>query len=141
MIVTNGSGTVTSNTVTLDVAEVTTASFAAAADAHVRDGTYATQNFGGADRADREAEPHNRQHAQSFLPFNLTGLNTVADATLRLFGRASVATESVSVSVFGVPNNGWTEAGSIGTTSRAWAARPCRRRSSRAPRAGGTTST
>jgi hypothetical protein len=109
VIVSNPHGDVTSNTVTLNVAQVAT--LRAGADAYVRSGAYASQNFGGASelvvKQSRSAD--NTRH--SYLRFDLSGLDTIGNATLRLFGRDNVSTEDVGVSLFGAANTTWSESG------------------------------
>ena len=65
------------------------ATFAAAADAYVRDGTYAGQNFGTATDlvVKRSATLGNTR--ETYLRFGLSGLGDVVDGKLRLFGRSS----------------------------------------------------
>ncbi len=82
----------------------------AAADAHVRDGSYAAQNFGASTELQlkKSAAGSNRE---IFLKFDLSTLTTVSSAKLRLFGRIDSASEQPSVGVFSASGTSWTEAG------------------------------
>jgi hypothetical protein len=109
VVVSNAIDSVSSDTVTLYVGPVTTSSIIAGADAYVRDGSYATQNFGtSSDLVVKQSRTLGNTR-QTYLGFDLEGVNTVGDATLRLFGHSSVATENVSVSVYAVSDNFWSE--------------------------------
>jgi mannose/cellobiose epimerase-like protein (N-acyl-D-glucosamine 2-epimerase family) len=90
----------------------------AAADAYVRDGTYATQNFG--TTTDLNVKKHSAAgySRESYLRFNLSDLSDIETATLRLFGKSTSSTQSVGVGLYAVSNTTW------GETSLNWNNRP-----------------
>jgi hypothetical protein len=86
------------------------------ADAYVRDGTAASQNFGGATELQlkKNATGSNRE---IWLKFDLTQASTIGSATLRVFGRIDSSTETPSVAVYSA-DSAWTE------SSLTWNTRP-----------------
>jgi uncharacterized delta-60 repeat protein len=84
---------------------------AAAADAYVRDGTFAGTNFGSDSSLVVKKGPvgFNRE---SYLRFDLGGVGAVNRAVLRLYGKLSGSDNTnVPVSVSGVADMSWTESG------------------------------
>ncbi|RZL40461.1 MAG: DNRLRE domain-containing protein [Rubrivivax sp.] len=82
----------------------------AAADAHVRNGSYAATNYGASTVLDvkKEAVGYDRQ---SFVKFDLNGITgAVSSATLRLYVTAAGATGIVN-QAFLAASDGWTETG------------------------------
>ena len=84
----------------------------AAADAYVRDGTYADTNFGGAADLQVKSVATAGWNRHTYLRFDLTKFGGgVTSAKLRLHARLdNTASASVPVSVFSGPE-GWTESG------------------------------
>ena len=104
-----------------------------AADAHVRDGTYATQNFGQAARLEVKNSSATSYRRQSFVRFDLTGVGSAADITsakVRLFGNfLNMGVASLPVGIFSVANTTWSENGITLNTAPAagatrWPPRP-----------------
>jgi hypothetical protein len=90
---------------------VVTKTLRATADAYVRDGAFAGQNFGSGDLAVRKATTGG-QTRWTVLKFDLATVSAVTSATLRLFGRLdTTANPSVGVQAFAASNATWTEAG------------------------------
>lgn len=84
----------------------------AAADAYVRDGTYATTNYGQATTLQVRRGAAAGGTRQTVLKFDLTGLATVSQATLRLSGKLdSTASPNVVVQAFAGSYSTWSEAG------------------------------
>jgi hyaluronate lyase len=85
-------------------------SLAAAADAHVRNGSYADTNYGTSTVLDvkKESTGYDRQ---AFVKFDLGGVTgTVSSATLRLYPTAAGATGIVNQALLSASDT-WTEAG------------------------------
>ena len=81
------------------------------ADAYVRDGTYAAQNFGtaGALQAKNGSTSNNRQ---SYIKFNISSLTSFNSVKLRLYGALSNTTATnVVANIFTVAGTGWSETG------------------------------
>jgi mannose/cellobiose epimerase-like protein (N-acyl-D-glucosamine 2-epimerase family) len=100
------------------VAELTNVTLPAAADAYVRDGTYATTNYG--NTTDLNVKKHSAAgySRESYLRFSLTGVGSIDSATLRLFGSSTSATQNVGVGLYAVSNTSW------GETSLNWSNKP-----------------
>jgi subtilisin family serine protease len=89
----------------------TTVNLSAAADAYVRDGTYAPTNFGTATALQVKTTSAVNNNRTSFLRFALTGVGaSVTSAKLRLYGNRAAATTATD-SAFAVSSNSWTETG------------------------------
>ena len=85
----------------------------AAADAHVRDGTFAGTNYGGAGAMEVRLSSTAGNRREAYLRFDLSQVPSaaqIASAKVRLWGRLSAA-GSVSVGLFPVASNAWTESG------------------------------
>jgi hypothetical protein len=83
----------------------------AAADVFVRDGSYASQNFGSSTELQLK-KGGTGSNREDDLKFDLAGITSVSSAKLRLWGRIDSSTEKPSVAVFGGTTNlNWTEAG------------------------------
>jgi endo-1,4-beta-xylanase len=82
----------------------------ASADASVRDGIYAANNYGTATSMDiKNSTTDFTRYA--YIKFDISGISpTVANARLRLYGRHN-GTVSPNTSAYGVTNNSWTETG------------------------------
>jgi hypothetical protein len=82
---------------------------AAAADAYVRDGTYAGQNFGPAGELQLKKSGSAGSTREAYLRFDLAGVSSVGSAKLRLFGRIDSSTERPGVAVYSAANTTWGE--------------------------------
>jgi hypothetical protein len=82
---------------------------AAAADAYVRNGTYANTNFG------RDTALHIKGSASTgftryfYIKFSLGTIQNLYSAKLRLYGRNNENTSSIMISAYGVTNDSWVE--------------------------------
>lgn len=99
--------------VTLDIVDNdgpgTSRTLRATADAYVRDGQYAAQNFGSA--ADLVVKNNAAGSFRStYLKFDLSTVTTITTARLALYG-SSAGGGPVQVQAFGVPTAAWSEAG------------------------------
>jgi glucose/arabinose dehydrogenase len=104
--------------VTVSSMSPTTITLTPVADAHVRDGTSATVNFGTATALELKNSTAAGNNRRAFLRFSLTGIgNNVTNAKLRLFG-LSVSTAK-AVSVYDVADIGWSETGITWNTAPA----------------------
>lgn len=86
-------------------------------DAYVRDGTYATTNYGTALTIDIKGDPDAGYNRKGFVKFDLTGRSgtSVASALLKVYVNAASA--STPVKVYGLAgNDGWIESGTGGVT-------------------------
>jgi endoglucanase len=95
----------------------TTVTVRAAADSHVRDGSYATTNFGTSQTMEVKRVNAPGYSRETYLRFDLTGVgapSSITSARLRLFGRMlNTAAPSVQVGLFAVAPEEpqWSEAG------------------------------
>jgi hypothetical protein len=80
-------------------------------DAYVRDGSSASTNFGTA--TELQTQQATGSNRESYLRFDLTNVNAVAKAKLRVYGKLSDASGSnVPVGVYSVASTNWIESGS-----------------------------
>jgi hypothetical protein len=82
------------------------------ADAYVRSGTFAGNNFGTATSLPVKvsASPADDFNREIYLKFDLSGVTSVRTATLRLYGSSS-APEVVTTDLYSSSNTSWTETG------------------------------
>ena len=95
-----------------------TVSLRAAADAYVRDGTFADANYGAATRLEvkRSGTSYSRE---SYLRFNLSGVGSVGSAKLRLFARLdNTLAADAGFTVYSSADTSWSE------TAVTWNTRP-----------------
>ncbi|MEA2710870.1 MAG: hypothetical protein QOF78_3471 [Phycisphaerales bacterium] len=96
-------------TYTAKYQEVTTKTLRAAADATVRDGSFAGQNFGG-DLTLGVKKNNTGWNRVTYLKFDLAGISTVSLARLRLYGKLdNTAAKNIPIDVFGVSTTTWAE--------------------------------
>ncbi len=77
-------------------------------DAFVRNGSFGATNYG----SDTEllVKADNPSYARvSYLKFSVESATDIVSAKLRIYGRASSATASINMSLFGVENDSWNE--------------------------------
>jgi glucose/arabinose dehydrogenase/chitodextrinase len=99
----------TTYTATYQAVVTATAARRAEADAYVRNGTYAGTNFG--NTADLQAKLSATSYTrETYLRFNIADFPAITGATLKLFGKSQVS-ENVTVNLFAVANNAWSETG------------------------------
>jgi hypothetical protein len=93
------------------------------ADTYVRDGAYASSNYGTARTLVLKYATAPGYNRRAYLRFDLRGVSgTILTASLRLYGRhASTLAWSGSESVYPVANTTWIESGPGGIT---WQSRP-----------------
>ena len=91
----------------------------AIADAYVRDGSFASTNFGSATELITKTNAPGFQR-QTYLKFDLTSISTITNAKLRLFGKLSATTAGgLATGVYAAASTpAWTE------SSLTWNARP-----------------
>jgi hypothetical protein len=89
----------------------TPATLRAAADAYVRDGTYAAQNFGAAGELVVKRSVNVGNTRETYLRFDIGGFAGVDAATLRLFGYSNSSTQNVGVALYTAQNTTWSENG------------------------------
>jgi hypothetical protein len=80
------------------------------ADAHVRAGTYADQNFGSATQINVKNNPDPDYNRDAYFKFDLTSVATVSNAKLRVFGNTDDGT-AVTFSASAVADSSWSETG------------------------------
>ena len=106
----------------------TTLTLSDAADAHVRDGTYAGQNFGQAATLEVKNSLTTSYRRRAFVRFSLSGIKSasaITSAKVRLFGKLlSADVASLPVGLYAVTNTTWTEGGLTWNTAPTTAATP-----------------
>jgi ELWxxDGT repeat protein len=91
---------------------VTTFHIRAGADALVRDGTYATKNFGTQSTLEVKQSTSAGSTREAYLRFDTSAAATVNSVKLRLFGKLSDSSASkVNISVYSLANTTWSETG------------------------------
>jgi endoglucanase len=89
---------------------VPTAARATVADAYVRGGVWASTNFGATRKLLAKLGVTSDYHRRSYLKFDISDIDTIGKATLRLHGRVSNAsTARVRTGIFRVSNQSWDE--------------------------------
>jgi hypothetical protein len=92
--------------------QATTRTLSAVADAYVRDGSGAANNYGAATQLAVKTSQYAGSNRYAYLKFDLSTLTTVGSAKLRLFGRLNdTAAGSVTTGIFASTNTSWTESG------------------------------
>lgn len=81
------------------------------ADAFVRDGSFASTNFGSHAALEVKNGSTTSIIRESYLKFSVSGITEIASAKLRIFGQNVETTNSVNLSAYGVANDTWTETG------------------------------
>lgn len=77
-------------------------------DAYVRNGTYASINYGNDTSLITKSAKINYTRL-SYLKFSLSSLSNISSAKLRIYGRNTDNTSSISISSYGIDNDTWTE--------------------------------
>lgn len=80
------------------------------ADAHVRGGSYASQNFGSATQINVKDNPDPSYNRDAYFKFDLSGITSVSRAKLRVFGNTDDGSP-VSFSAYAVADSSWSESG------------------------------
>lgn len=81
------------------------------ADAYVRSGAYANQNYGSADSLVVKKNTSTDSRRRTYLKFSLVGVPDISKATLRVYGANVTDADILSMSVFGINTDAWTESG------------------------------
>ena len=105
----------TSSTIRLTVSNSTggqLSRFNPVADAYVRGGTYASQNFGTAFVLEEKNSNLDSYDRRTFLRFELSSITgtSISQATLKLYV-TSLVDGTAPIAVFAVPSDSWTETG------------------------------
>ena len=104
----------TSSPVVITVSNSTTqlSTFNPVADAHVRGGTFASQNFGTANVLEEKNSNLDSYDRRTFLRFDLSSITSTSatSATLRLYV-SSLVEGTAPITVFAVTSDSWTETG------------------------------
>jgi hypothetical protein len=79
--------------------------------AYVRDGSFATTNYGSATDLFVKRSSNTGYTREGYLTFDVSTLaaGSITGAKLRLFGKLTVAGAGVDVAAYGVSNTGWSE--------------------------------
>lgn len=86
----------------------------ASADAYVRDGAYASTNFGSTQELIAKASSSAGNNRIGYFQFDLSGVDTIASAKLKLFGKLSGTGEtSVKTNLLDVASQSWVETGIV----------------------------
>jgi hypothetical protein len=89
----------------------TTPSNGVVADAFVRNGNYAALNYGNDTTLAIKGSPSSGYTRFAYLKFPLNNISKVNSAKLRLYGRNTESTANITLGIFGVNNDPWTEGG------------------------------
>ncbi len=81
------------------------------ADAFVRNGSYANNNYGDSSKLEIKGTTSSGFNRSSYLKFSLSSVNEVSSAKLRLYGTNTTDNVTVNISAYGVDNDSWTENG------------------------------
>jgi hypothetical protein len=81
------------------------------ADAYVRNGSYASTNYGSDTILTVKSSTQSGFTRSAYLKFSLASVSSLSSAKLRIYGRNTDNTTSVSVYAYGVDNDTWTESG------------------------------
>jgi ELWxxDGT repeat protein len=79
------------------------------ADAYVQDGSFAGTNFGTATTIQVKDDLNAGYSRHTYLKFDLTGVNSVTNAKIRVYGKNIQDTTTVSLKAYGVTTDSWTE--------------------------------
>lgn len=80
-------------------------------DAYVRNGNYASTNYGSDTSLVVKSSTTSGYTKLSYLKFSLSGLSNISSAKLRVYGRNTDNTSTISISSYGIDNDSWTETG------------------------------
>jgi len=80
-------------------------------DAYVRNGNYASTNYGRDTSLVVKSSTTSGYTKLSYLKFSLSGLSNISSAKLRVYGRNTDNTSAISISSYGIDNDSWTETG------------------------------
>lgn len=94
-------------------------SIAPIADAFVRNGSYATKNYGTDTSLIIKSSAASGYTRSSYLKFPLTSIKNVNSAKLRIYGHNSENTSNVNISAYAVTDDSWTEKGITWSTAPA----------------------
>jgi len=81
------------------------------ADAYVRNGSYSSVNYGSDTGLIVKGAASSGYSRSSYLKFSLSGLSNISSAKLRVYGRNTDNTSTISISSYGIDNDSWTESG------------------------------
>ena len=108
----DGGSTVYTTTITVNPSNNTPITLAPLADTYVRDGTYASTNYGASTALQLKwATQTSSYNRDIYLRFDLSSIANISGATLRLYGRIAEGSASIPVAVYGSSNTSWTEGG------------------------------
>jgi N-acetylneuraminic acid mutarotase len=94
-----------------DEAPVNTPELSPVADAAIRNGNYASVNYGSQQFLEIKASGTSGFSRTAYLRFSLEGVGEISSAKLRLYGSNTENATGIDVSVYGVTNDSWTENG------------------------------
>jgi len=93
------------------VSAQTSYSLSPVADAFVRNGTYAANSYGSDTALIIKGSASSGYTRTSYLKFSLGNVSNIISARLRIYGRNTDNTSSISFSTYSVDNDSWTESG------------------------------
>lgn len=79
------------------------------ADAYVRNGSYATKNYGADTSLIIKGSTASGFTRSTYIKFSLSNIKTVNSAKIRVYGRNTENTSNINISAFGVGDDSWTE--------------------------------
>ena len=89
----------------------TSVTIAPSADAFIRNGTYASTNYGSDVSLVVKGSTATNFSRRSYLKFPLSGVSNIVSAKLRVYGNNTESTTAISVSAHGITDDSWTESG------------------------------
>lgn len=82
-----------------------------AADAYIRNGSYASTNYGNDTALAVKGSSSSGYTRKSYLKFSLGSVSSVTSAKLRIYGRNTDNTSNIAIWLYGADNDNWTESG------------------------------
>lgn len=82
---------------------------ATAADAYVRNGSYAAINYGGDTSLIVKGSTSSGYSRSSYLKFSLNSITNISSAKIRVYGRNTEGTSGIAISAYSVDNDSWAE--------------------------------
>lgn len=107
----------------IEIVESNATTLGATADAYVRSGSFANDNYGAATTLDVKlsTDPNNIYNRDGYVKFDLTNTNTISNARLRIYAALSATGAALTSGAHAAPDVSWIE---TGTNSITWNNRP-----------------
>jgi N-acetylneuraminic acid mutarotase len=83
------------------------------ADAFIRNGSFASTNYGSDTSLIVKGSTISNYHRSTYLKFSLTDIASITSATLRVYGRNMDSPTALNLSCYGIDNDTWSESGLV----------------------------